>query len=104
MNMSQKSIAEAIEAISRVTALFYQNRIEEGYKELEKALTALNQMVSALALETREGGGVMLDEVRLNEILTDALNALKDGDTILFADIFEYDLKELLSQSINQED
>lgn len=101
--MINKYIAEAIEAINRVTGLFYQRKTEEGYRELEGALIALNNMVSALSGEIRSSGERILDEERLNEILKQAMEALEAGDTILFSDIFEYDLKELLTQSIHAE-
>jgi acetyl-CoA carboxylase beta subunit len=101
--MIEKSITEAIDAISRVTDLFYQSKTEEGYKELEKVLIVLNNMVNVIALEARNGVNILLDEGKLNEILTEAMKALEAGDTILFSDIFEYDLKDLLAQSVNTE-
>jgi acetyl-CoA carboxylase beta subunit len=101
--MIEKSITEAIDAISRVTDLFYQSKTEEGYKELEKVLIVLNNMVNVIAMEARNGVNILLDEGKLNEILTEAMKALEAGDTILFSDIFEYDLKDLLAQSVNTE-
>ena len=101
--MVDKNITEIIEAISRVTGLFYQNRTEEGYRELEKVLIALSSLVSIISEEIKDSRDRLLDEEKLNEVLTQAMKALEAGDTILFSDIFEYDLKELLAQSLNSE-
>ena len=101
--MVDKNITEIIEAISKVTGLFYQNRTEEGYRELEKVLIALSSLVSIISEEIKDSRDRLLDEEKLNEVLTQAMKALEAGDTILFSDIFEYDLKELLAQSLNSE-
>jgi hypothetical protein len=101
--MIKKSITAVIDEISIVTGLFYQNRIEEGYRELDRLLIEMNNLFSAISDEIRNDGVNFLDEAKLNEILMQAMKALEAGDTILFSDIFEYDLKELLSQSINME-
>ncbi|NLO09340.1 MAG: hypothetical protein GX129_05660 [Clostridiales bacterium] len=99
--MIKKNLKEAIEAISKVTNLFYQNKTEEGYKELENTLIVLNNTTSAISDQAQNGDETIVDQVKLNEILMQAMKALEIGDTILFSDIFEYELKELFTEAIN---
>lgn len=98
--MIKKHIVESIEAIDKVTSLFYQNKTDEGYKELENVLNILSIMISKSSEEKQKGIDIFIDDIKLNEVLIEAMKALEAGDTILFSDIFEYELKGLLTQAV----
>lgn len=100
--MIKKHITEAIESISKVTRLFYQNRTDEGYKELDNVLSVLNNTVSVISEERQNGNDILIDDTKLNDVLMQAMKALEIGDTILFSDIFEYELKDLFTQAIQE--
>lgn len=92
-------IREVIESIEVTTGLFYQQNIREGYNKLEQTLNNLSLLTNLINIDDASEEDTLLAN-QFNDILKEALQALEQGDTILFSDILQYDLKELLEQEL----
>ena len=89
-------IKEVINGIDKTTDLFYQNKINDGYIQLENMLFTINETVNAISNYKKNiDNNCCFDENKLNTILTEAMNALEVRDSLLLADILQYDLKEM---------
>lgn len=84
--------------IEKTTELFYQQKIEEGYKELNHTLIMLTDTVNHIFNYKAEGNDIGVEEDYLVQVLTEAMKALEMKDVILLSDILQYDLKELLEK------
>ncbi len=102
--MSQaKEIVEAtIQEIQETTELFYQQKTQEAYEKLQGTLNVIMQAVNVLHEYEQEQEEFPLEEERLLSALTDALNAMQEGDVVLLADILEYDFVEYLQELAGQ--
>lgn len=87
-------IKDTIKAIEDNTELFYQQKNNEGYKMLNTTLALLEQTINAIQVSEYIDGQLFI------EVLTEAMKALENGDTILFSDILYFNLKSLLEQNI----
>ncbi len=96
MEKLKENIKNIIDAIEVTTNLFYQQKNQEGFTELEGIIYLLNNMTNRVSEFELEGNYVNIDIVKINQILTDAMNALENLDTILLSDILNYELKEML--------
>lgn len=96
MEKLKEIIINIIEAIEITTNLFYQQKNQEGFTELEGIIYLLNNMTNRVSELELEGNHVNIDIIKTNQILTDAMNALENLDTILLSDILNYELKEML--------
>ncbi len=90
MNKSNK-IKEIILMIEKTSSLFYQNKMNEGYFELEKLITYISDTMNEL-FQTHI---INADEKNILNILKSAMDAMEQKDTLLLADILEYELKEI---------
>lgn len=96
MESLKEIIINIIDAIEVTTNLFYQQKNQEGFAELEGIIYLLNNMTNKVSEFELEGNRVNIDIVKVNQVLTDAMNALENLDTILLSDILNYELKEIL--------
>lgn len=96
MESLKEIIKNVIDGIEVTTNLFYQQKNQEGFTELEGIIYLLNNMTNRVSELELEGNHVNIDIVKVNQILTDAMNALENLDTILLSDILNYELKEVL--------
>ncbi|MDF2472549.1 MAG: hypothetical protein K0R21_331 [Anaerocolumna sp.] len=91
-------VEEAITSIEQVTELFYQNQIKAGYEQLEKTILILVTTVDELYAYKSLGNEIGVKEMQLNEVLTQAVNAMESKDSLLLSDILQYELKELFNK------
>lgn len=101
MEEIKDKINEIIENIDNTTILFYQQKIEEGYIQLNTALGLIAQEIICLYQYKKENNQLEIDENRLNMMLTEAMQAMENKDLILLADILQYDLKEIFQNILN---
>lgn len=100
MTIKKQMIMDTSRAIENNTALFYQQKNKEGYEMLEDTLTLLIQTTNGILDSQIENLELYIDGQELNGILSNAMNAIESGDTILLSDIFSFDLKPLLEKNI----
>jgi hypothetical protein len=98
--MLKQKLMETSELVSKTTELFYQNKINEGYEKLQILLEEISNRMNEIFLHKQNGNEIGIEENKLVEVLNEALAALEIKDTLLFSDIFEYELKDLFDQII----
>lgn len=91
-------IKDIVEQISGVSNLFYQNKINEGYKELEKLLADFSLLLDGLY----QRGILSMEDTIVLDILRNTMSAMEQGDSLLVADILEYELKDVLLELMNE--
>lgn len=98
MNGLTGSLEKAILSIDDTTALFYQQKIEEGYKKLESTIILLSETINDIYAYELAGNQIGMEENQLVETLTEAMKAMEEKDTVLLSDILQYDLKEIFEK------
>lgn len=98
MNDLINSIEQAKVSIENTTEKLYQNKTEEGYAQLNDTLIVLSNTVNNIFNYKQQGNEIGIEENQLIEVLTEAMNSMENKDTILLADILQYELKELLDK------
>jgi len=98
--MIKGKLEEAIISIEKTTDLFYQNKVNEGYKQFENTLLVLTNTINGIFEHKVQGNEIGIEESRLVEVLTEAMNAMEAKDALLLSDILNYELKELFEQVI----
>lgn len=90
-------IDDAIQLIDINTDLFYQNKLDEGYKLLDITLIKISDAIEEV-IKYQDNSGQDIQGEKIVGILTEAMKALEKKDTSLLADILQYELKELLEE------
>ena len=98
MSSQKKMIADTVEEIKKAIDLFYQQKNREALNVFEKVIGKMMNAVDALFIYKTEHEGFMLDEAKIADILKEAMAALEAGDTVLMADIFQYDFIEYVEE------
>ena len=93
-------IRDAIKSIEDNTSLFYQQKSKEGFEMLNNTLGLLINTTSGILGSQKDRSGLYIDEQELNVVLTNAMNTIEIGDTILLSDILYFDLKPLLERIV----
>lgn len=87
-------IETSISKIEEATDLFYQHKDHEGYLRLDEIIGQLMKLADGLKDIVNEKPDINVQEFL--EILTEAMNALQERDTVLLSDILQYDLTDQL--------
>lgn len=95
MNIEDMLI-KLIDKIDRVTDKFYLQKPAEGYVLLDEVLKDLGGVMDAMILAGS-------DVTNILNVLTIAMDALQKQDSILLADILQYEVKEQLQAAITIE-
>lgn len=98
MCQEKQIITNTVQTIRKTTELFYQEKVQEGYTVMQDTIAAIMQVVDALHEYKCSHEEFSLDEIRIADSLTEAVNAMEAGDTVLLADILEYDFIEYLEE------
>lgn len=93
-------IMDASKAIDDNTALFYQQKEKDGYEMLNRTLALLVETTNELLNSQTESNKKNVDQEKLNYVLSNAMIAIENGDTILLSDILFFDLKPLLEMCL----
>lgn len=98
MSQIRKNIRDVIDIIQSTTELFYQQKTAEGYAAMDQTIGAIGQVVESLHQYKQTEEGFDFDEARVAASLTEALEAMEQKDTVLLADVLEYDFVEYLKE------
>ncbi|SFR58867.1 hypothetical protein SAMN05661086_00359 [Anaeromicropila populeti] len=90
------------EKINIMTELFYQQNTN-AYQYLNVILEGLTQLINLLVQYQAENNEKILDEQELLQSITEAFTAMQEGDNVLLADLFSYNIKEQLQTLIDCE-
>lgn len=91
-------LEQAIQSIEQTVELFYQQKNEEGFKQLDYTLTMLIKVMNDIFAYQSAGHSIGIDENQLVQVLAEAMKAMEVKDTVLLSDILQYDLKELFNK------
>lgn len=98
MSQEKKIVESAVQIIKETTELFYQQKTAEAYEKMQETLGAILQAVDILHEYKCANESFSLEEERIAVSLTEAMQAMESGDTVLLADILEYDFVEYLQE------
>lgn len=102
MSKEKEIVENAIQVIGGTTELFYQQKVKEAYDRMQETIDCISEVVDTLHAYKAGHDTFRLEEKRLVSSLTDAMNAMQEGDTILLSDILEYDFVEYLQELTEQ--
>ena len=90
-------ISATKEKIKQVVDLFYQQKNQEGYQELIKVIDSLSEII---ALMEKEQSDLELGEKnkKLLYSLNNVTEAMINKDTVLQADILNYEITDILDE------
>lgn len=91
MRIKKEELESLLANIEEVTHLYYQQKNEEANEKLNGLLVQIEQNIEYI-LCTPDVEGSLIDRDLLNQILDAAMTALMDQDTILLADILNYEV------------
>jgi len=94
MNNVKEILITTITKIEKVTDLFYKQKNTEGYAELNSTLLNITTAIDQLFEYKLENNSITIDENKLISNLTEAMHAMEEKDTILLADILQYEIME----------
>lgn len=88
--------------IDGMTDLLYQGKVTEGYSLLNNVINQMDQLIRQIVSYQNESNNRIVDETKLLGSVEEAFKAMEGKDTVLLADIFNYDIKEQLEMIVNQ--
>lgn len=101
MGQEKELVGKTLEQIEQNMELFYQQKTSEALGEFQQVLTELIKMVDILFEYRDNHDGFSLDEEKVKNALTEAMNALEEGDLILLADVIQYEIVEYVKELLN---
>jgi hypothetical protein len=97
----QRIIETAVHQIDTVTKLFYGQKEAEGYQQLESVLISITNAIDVIyKLKEEDESTNKIQQDEFVGTLSEALNAMENRDSILLADILQYDIKEKLEKAL----
>lgn len=100
MDQIKQQIQQNISEIDGVVELFYQQKTQEAYGQLDQVLGRLLATIEAAVTYQQEHTEVEIDVSGLTEALKEALSAMEEKDAILMADVLKYEVIEKLEALI----
>lgn len=94
MDGLKNEIQALIQEINSVVELFYQQKNQEAYTQLEPLLAKMMNTIDRIFSCKAEHEEMEIDEAGLAEVLKTTLSAMEDQDAILMADVLKYDVIE----------
>lgn len=101
MSEEKKQITDTIDRLEDVLDLFYQQNNKEAFEKLTVALDDIANAVDCLEKYKSTHLDCNIDEKKICDILTEAMQALQAGDKVLMADILQYDFVEYINELVN---
>lgn len=96
MGNIREQIAQNINEINEVVEMFYQQKTQEAYAQLDPVLGNLLGAIDAIVAYQQEHSEIEIDVKGLTEALKEALSAIEEKDAILMADVLKYEVIEKL--------
>lgn len=100
MENIKQQIEQNIEEVDAVVEMFYQQKTQEAYVQLDQVLGKMMAVIELLAVYQQEHTDAEIDITGLTEALKEALSAMEEKDAILMADVLKYEVIEKLEALI----
>jgi KaiC/GvpD/RAD55 family RecA-like ATPase len=94
----KEQVSNNIAQINEVVEMFYQQKTQEAYVQLDKVLGDFSIVVDSLYAYQQENPEAGVDVTVLLDALKEALSAVQEKDAILVADVLKYELLEKLEE------
>lgn len=91
----KENLVSCINLTEEMNICFYQQNNDRGYQLLNAVLGSLMNVIEELTY-LKNNGLISVDIDSFNKILESALQALENHDTVLFADIMQFEIIDLL--------
>jgi len=98
MDKIKTNIDNVLKTLDEIMNMFYVGNDSEGYIKLNETLITMLMLIEYIEKSDK------LEEVDINKIeniLKDCVEALEEKDTVLLADIIQYDLIDALKEIQN---
>lgn len=96
MENLKTNLVDIINRIEFITDLFYKQKTESAFENLNVILNDLTNIIDTIYSFRNLNDNLDFDTNLFISKLSEALQAMEKGDTILLADILLYDLSEQL--------
>lgn len=94
MENLKENINVLLQELDHTTELFYQQKLQEAYDELQGVITHMMDAVNQIFLWKQEHPEFSLDEDGLAGALKETLSVMEEQDTVLIADVLKYEVME----------
>ncbi|WP_455714571.1 hypothetical protein [Anaerosporobacter sp.] len=91
----KNNLINCISCTEQMNIYFYQQNRDAGYQVLNDVLGSLMNVMEELTY-LRNTNEIEIDINIINKMLESALQALESQDTVLFADIMQFEIVDLL--------
>lgn len=100
MGNIREQITQNINEINEIVEMFYQQKTQEAYTQLDPVLGNLLKAIDDVVAYQQEHAEIEIDVNGLTEALKEALSAIEEKDAILMADVLKYEVVEKLEAMI----
>lgn len=94
----KKMLDDLMNEIKEVTEHFYQQKEHKAYVQLSHTMQSITTVIETLFSGVGKENAPVFSIENLTKVLSEAMNALEVRDSVLLADILQYDLMEQLEE------
>lgn len=98
MSEQRKLVQKTLDDVRDTVDLFYQQKDAEAFERFIAVLENMTNSIDILHMYKNEHDGFEMDETKVCNILKDAMEALQNSDSVLLADILQYDFVEYIEE------
>lgn len=98
----KKEIETVINDLDSIVEMFYQQKVQEAYSELNTALGNIMEITEVVQNYTAQNSDKEINMDILLNALKETLSAMEERDVVLVADVLKYEVIEKLNDIAEQ--
>lgn len=98
----KKEIETVINDLDSIVEMFYQQKVQEAYSELNTALGKIMEITEVVQNYTAQNSDKEINVDILLNALKETLSAMEERDVVLVADVLKYEVIEKLNDIAEQ--
>ena len=98
----KKDIETVINDLESIVEMFYQQKVQEAYSELNTALGKIMEITEVVQNYTAQNSDKEINMDILLNALKETLSAMEERDVVLVADVLKYEVIEKLNDVAEQ--
>ncbi|MBC8563002.1 hypothetical protein [Jutongia huaianensis] len=98
----KKEIETVINDLDSIVEMFYQQKVQEAYSELNTALGKIMEITEVVQNYTAQNSDKEINMDILLNALKETLSAMEERDVVLVADVLKYEVIEKLNDIAEQ--
>ena len=98
----KKEIETVINDLESIVEMFYQQKVQEAYSELNTALGKIMEITEVVQNYTAQNSDKEINMDILLNALKETLSAMEERDVVLVADVLKYEVIEKLNDVAEQ--